>query len=202
MSANPPHQTCTKHRTDGQPCRAIAIPGTDACDNHSGRDKATHRARGQIVLALRKWNADDIPEDPALLALKLMTITSWRQQAYEDEINRVLAESGLQLSEALIGETIIVDKDGSPHVVGEYVRGIVQLEQTERKLAADLAFKVLAANVSERLTRVQEQVGTLVADMVRALFADPELGLTAEQLQRAPVVAARHLRALGPGGAA
>lgn len=155
---------CQKNRSDNQPCQAQAVAGTDACRVHAGRSLAEQRARGQVVVTLRRWGVDDIPEDPGTLLLKLMTVTSWRQAAYEAEIARILDDTGLPLSEALIGDAMVVDKFGEPHKVGEYVRGIVELEQAERKLAADLAMKALAAGVQERLTRVQEQVGQLLME--------------------------------------
>jgi len=194
---------CQKRRSDNEPCGAQAVGGTDACRVHAGRPLAEQKARGQVIVTLREWGADDIPEEPGLLLMKLMTVTEWRRQEYAAEINRVLAEAGLDgnLSDALIGDTVVVDKDGSPHKVGEYVRGIVQLEAQERERAALLAVKVLAANVQERLTRVQEQTASLFLDYVTAIYGDPELGMTAEQVARLPAVAARHLRALGPAAA-
>ena len=189
---------CRKRRSDNEPCQAQAVSGTDACRVHAGRPLAEQKARGQVIVTLREWGADDIPEEPGLLLMKLMTVTEWRRQAYATEINRVLAAAGLDgnLSDALIGDTIVVDKDGEPHKVGEYVRGIVQLEAQERERAALLAVKVLAANVQERLTRVQEQTAALFIDYVTAIYGDPELALTAEQVARVPSVAVRHLRAL------
>lgn len=163
---------CQKHRTDGQPCGGNAINGRDACPAHVGEKLDKAKAKGAIVVALRRWGVDDLPEEPNLLALKLMSVTEWRRQDYEAEMLRIAAESGLPLSEAIVGDSIVIDKDGSPHKVGEYIRGIVDQEFRERKLAADLAFKVLAAGVQERMTRLAEGHAALVADAIRAVLTD------------------------------
>lgn len=121
-----------------------------------------------------------------------------RDRAQQD-LQRIFATGGVS---ALIGHTYAADKDGGVFATGEAIRGLVNLEAQERDRAAGMAAKAIAAGLATRQVELAERQGALVADMVRALFADPELGLSAEQLQHAPVVAARHLRALGPGGAA
>jgi hypothetical protein len=73
--------------------------------------------------------------------------------------------------------------------------------QRERQHLLAVAAAILKAGIDERRVRLAERQGALVADLIRALFADPELGLTAEQAQRAPAVAARHLRQLAGGAA-
>jgi hypothetical protein len=163
---------CSKRRTDGEPCGGQAVAGTDACTAHAGTTLARHKAKGDVVVTLRRWGVDDIPEEPGALLLKLMSVTEWRRQDYEAEIARVVADGQYAtLADALVGESVVVDKNGSPHVVGEYVRGIVQLEQQERKLAAELAIKALAAGVMERLTRVAEQQQELVAEYMHRVLA-------------------------------
>lgn len=121
-----------------------------------------------------------------------------RDRAVQD-LQRIFGAGGVS---TLIGNTYAADKDGGVFATGEAIRGLVNLEAQERDRAAGMAAKAIAAGLATRQVELAERQGALVADMVRALFADPELGLSAEQLQRAPVVAARHLRALGPGGAA
>ena len=164
---------CAAHTKAGNLCDQPAVDGTDLCRIHPGRPLAEHKARGAVVTAIRRWGIDDLPEDPGLLLLKLTSITEWNRQGYEAEIDRIITEGDYRnLSDALVGESVVVDKNGSPHVVGEYVRGIVQLEQAERKLAAELSIKALAANVAERQVRLAEQQGQLVAKAIRLVLAD------------------------------
>lgn len=169
---------CAGHTKAGDLCGGPAVDGTDLCRMHPGIPLSEHKAKGAIVTTIRRWKLDDLPEDPGLLALKLMSVTEWNRQGYEAEIDRILDELDVPLSEALVGDSIVVDKDGSPHKVGEYIRGIVQLEAQERKLAADLAFKVLGANVAERLTRAREQVAELTMAVLAATYRDLGIDLT------------------------
>jgi hypothetical protein len=189
---------CGKHRTDGQPCGAQAVDGTDACIRHAGRPTAEHKARGAIVTEVRRWNVGDVAEDPGTLLLRLMTVSEWNRQAYEAEIDRILTATDLHLSDALVAETLVLDKEGHTHVVGEYIRGIVTLEAQERDRAANLAVKALAAGIAERQVRIAEQQGVLVARVLRdaltALGHDP----TDPNVRQVMVT---HLRALTGGEA-
>lgn len=225
---------CTKRRTDGEPCQAQAVAGTEACTKHAGIPTAQAKARGQVVVELSRWGITDKTLDPGLTLLQLMTQSFYRAQmyaglleeAYEaaerlrgadatgelppsvdsstdrdravQDLQRIFGAGGVS---TLIGNTYAADKDGGVFATGEAIRGLVNLEAQERDRAAGMAAKAIAAGLATRQVELAERQGALVADMVRALFADPELGLSAEQLQHAPVVAARHLRALGPGGA-
>jgi hypothetical protein len=118
-----------------------------------------------------------------------------RDRAAQD-LQRIFATGGVS---ALIGHTYAADKDGGVFATGEAIRGLVTLEAQERDRAAGMAAKAVAAGLATRQVELAERQGALVADLIRALFADPELGLTVEQAARAPQVAARHLRALAGG---
>lgn len=75
---------CTGRRTDGQPCTQHAIRGTDRCANHAGRTKAEQKARGAVVLELRRWGLtgqDDLT-DPGVTLLKLVTQSAQRADFY------------------------------------------------------------------------------------------------------------------------
>lgn len=65
--------------------------------------------------------------------------------------------------------------------------------------AAKLAKTALDAGVQERQVRLHEAQGALVAGLIRAIFADPLLALSATQAAVAPSIAAKHLRALASG---
>lgn len=158
---------CSRNRSNGTPCQAQAITGTDACRVHAGRPLAEQKAKGAVVMEVRRWGLDDRAEDPGLLLLKLMTVTEWNRQAYEAEIDRILSESHTSLSEALVGDTMVVDKDGSPHKVGEYIRGIVQMERQERELAMGIAVKAVAANLADRQLRLAETQAVQVVQVMR-----------------------------------
>jgi hypothetical protein len=65
--------------------------------------------------------------------------------------------------------------------------------------AAKLAKTALDAGVQERQVRLHEAQGALVVGLIRAIFADPQLALSAAQAAVAPSIAARHLRTLASG---
>lgn len=74
---------CTKRRTDGEPCQKRAIAGTDSCEDHCGRPKAEHKARGAVVVELRNWglNHEEL-RDPGQTLLQLMTQSAMRAELY------------------------------------------------------------------------------------------------------------------------
>jgi len=231
---------CSKNRSNGQPCQAQAVTGTDACRVHAGRPLDQQRAKGQVVVELSRWGINDKTLDPGVTLLQLMTQAFYRaklygellEEAYEaaerlqgstgaadamdqvegagpiglpgvdsrndrdraaQDLQRIFATGGVS---ALIGHTYAADKDGGVFATGEAIRGLVQLEAQERDRAAGMAAKAVAAGLATRQVELAERQGALVADLIRALFADPELGLTPQQAAAAPAVAARHLRAL------
>ena len=179
---------CTKRRTDGEPCQGNAISGLDACPAHTGTTLAKAKAKGDLVVEVRRWKVGDEPEEPGPLLMKLMTVAEWKRQAYEAEIDRILASTGLPLSEALVGDSIVVDKDGSPHVVGEYIRGIVQLEQQALETAAGLAIKGIAAGLDERRVRLAESQGARLAESGRAYIAGVIDALGLDATAAAPIM--------------
>lgn len=75
---------CSKRRKDGQPCGAQAVDGTDACQRHAGRAFAEQRAKGAVVLELRRWglNGHDELADPGQTLLKLITQSAARAEHY------------------------------------------------------------------------------------------------------------------------
>lgn len=66
----------------------------------------------------------------------------------------------------------------------------------ERRHLLDVAKAAIALGLAEREVRMAEQHGQLLAAVIRAVLADPELGLSRDQHDRAPVVVRRHLSAV------
>ena len=54
----------------------------------------------------------------------------------------------------------------------------------------------VSCGVSERMVQLAERQADLLAQVVRAIFDDPELGLTPEQRAIAPAVARRQMLAV------
>lgn len=111
-------------------------------------------------------------------------------QAAVSDLERIFGLGGVA---ALVGNTYDAASNGEVYATGEAIRGLAQLEATERDRCATFAAKAIAAGLAERQVRLAEKHGALIADVLRAVLGDPELGLTTEQRKKAPGVARRHL---------
>jgi hypothetical protein len=70
---------------------------------------------------------------------------------------------------------------------------LVSLYAEERDRVARVAKACLDAGVAERTVRAAERWGRELADLLRAIFYDPELQLTDVQRASLPVLLRRHL---------
>ncbi|WP_213451564.1 hypothetical protein [Rhizomonospora bruguierae] len=80
---------CTKRRKDGEPCRAMAIAGMDACRRHVGMAPAAARAKGAVVVEIHRWGLGDTTVDPGEVLLRLVTQSAARVELY----SRLLGEA-------------------------------------------------------------------------------------------------------------
>lgn len=110
--AAPVKGRCTKRRKDGQPCRAQAIAGTDACRRHCGVAPEAQRAKGAVVVELRRWGLGDATVDPAEVMLRLVSQSAARVQLYSSELEaaydaagRLAAANEVEAIELLAPET-------------------------------------------------------------------------------------------------
>ncbi|ADP84413.1 hypothetical protein [Pseudofrankia inefficax] len=74
-------------------------------------------------------------------------------EAARAALRQVLATGGVAV---LVGRTRASDGRGGTVDTGEQIRALAALEQSERKLAADLATKAVAAGIAERQVRLAE----------------------------------------------
>jgi hypothetical protein len=79
------------------------------------------------------------------------------------------------------------------------VHGWLKLLQAERRHLREVCRDALAAGIEERRVQIAEAQAAQIVAVLRAVFADPELGLTAEQSGRLGAVVPRHLRAVRAG---
>ncbi len=205
--------------TDGR-CAALIRKGPDAgmfctkppmiaqtrCGSHGGK------AKQNLAAAARRQQ-----EAAAAVYVARYGVPSaieWHeavQQGLDETYGNVLALRDLvaQLAPAALtwGEQQVVTVGASqfPGVDVTQAAGVapvVTLYGQERDRLHRMAVDAGKLGLEARRQAFTERQATDVVEVFRLVFADPELGLSAEQLLRAPVVAARHLRALGPGGAA
>ena len=97
---------CTKRRTDGEPCQAQAVAGTEACTKHAGIPTAQAKAKGAVVVELSRWGITDKTLDPGITLLQLMTQSFTRAQMYAGLLEEAYdAAERLQAAEAELSNT-------------------------------------------------------------------------------------------------
>jgi hypothetical protein len=137
-----------------------------------------------------RWGLGEVDVDPG------KRCSSWwrnprRAQRYAEELEQRVAEHGLH--DALVGASLVVDANGKTHQVGEYVRGLTQLEAAERDRCASMCTKAITAGLCERQVRLAERQMVLLAEVLRAVSTDPELALSDAQRAALPGVIRTHL---------
>lgn len=184
------HALCGAKKKNGDKCRKFAGEGTDhrgigRCKYHLGNTKA-HRAHAVKQEAQRRANiaasryfgdsfgaAIEVEPHEALL---MMLYVSYGHAAW---LSNVVKD----------GET----PESDQHVY-------VQLFGDERDRVARIAKACLDAGVAERQVQVAEKYGYAIASLLRGLFGDPELALTAEQREVIPSLVRRHLTVMAADG--
>jgi hypothetical protein len=184
---------CSGRRKNGQKCHAPAIRGGTACWRHTPNPKA--RAMAAVRAEVTRWGLGDTTIDPGETLLRLVSQSAARAQRYAAELEDLVVEE-TSLRKALVGDSFTADTEGRLHKVGEYIRGLAQVEAAERDRCAAFAAKAIAAGLAERQVRLAERQGALIADVLRAVMGDPTLGLSEEQRALMPGVIRRHLAAV------
>lgn len=108
-------------------------------------------------------------------------------------------DPGEALAAAVNADQVLRSLQQRVELAGELRAHDLEALRTWMELVSRLSKAVLDARIDERRTQLSERQGQLVADLFRAVFADPLLALTVSQVAIAPSVAARHLRALAGG---
>lgn len=196
---------CAGRRKDGKRCERSPIAGATVCRLH-GADAPQVRSRAIVRAEVAKWGLQDITEDPGEVLLRLVTQSSRRAALYasllEEQYERAAAGEETTTLDSrigvLIGKKFSLTRDGEPVAVEEAIRGLVELELRERELCGSFASKAIAAGLAERQVRIAERMGGAIAEVLRAVLADPVLGLTPAQLAQAPDVFRSHLGLASP----
>lgn len=110
----------------------------------------------------------------------------------EEDVTWGLTESEIQQGADPKTDSYIRTKHGSG------VNVWIQLYQAERTHLVRVCKEAIALGLAERQVELAEQMGKIVADVLRATVADPELDLTPTQQGVALRVVSKHLRALPP----
>lgn len=193
--------SCGLTRRNGEPCKGLAIAGTQRCRMHSGKSGKKAKAQGAVVVELSRWGLTDETVDPAVTLLRLLAQSKRRADLYADLLQKAFdgdpdfpAELGGAGLSALVGHKYGLTRDGDAVAVEEAVRGLAQLEAQERDRCARFAKLALDAGIAERQVRVAEQQGALIAGVLQRVL--DALDLSPEQRRMVAVVAPRELRAV------
>lgn len=176
-----------------RPCSNHAITGGTVCWTHGGR--APHvRARAAVVAEVARWGPGDSKIDPGEVMLRLVSQSFARVTGYSAKLETLVEENGGDLQAAMVGDSLVLDREGREIKVGEYIRGLAKLEAEERDRCATFSAKAIAAGLAERQVRLAEkQVEIMAAALDAALEA---AGVPVAERGPAKLAAARHLRAV------
>lgn len=196
LTAQPPTLCGAATKGSGQPCRRPSGWGTDhvgygACKLHGGSTPTHRRHAVKLMLAHEITSLgqqlDITPEEAILQQV--------REAAGNVALYRQLV-STFKLEEG--GVWVRTESKAKPAEAERHIA--VALYDQERDRLARLAKLAIDAGIAERLVRVAEAQGELLAQVVQRALDDPEWGLSAEVRERGRQVFARHMNALEVGG--
>lgn len=182
----------TKGRKRTRPCKNDAIHGGDVCRAHGGAAPQV-KARAAVRAEVMAWGLGDTHIDPGEILLRLVSQSAARVARYSRELEQLVDKHGGSLETALIGDSMMLTNSGDTVKVGEYIRGLAELEARERDRCANFAAKAVAAGLAERQVRLAEQQAALIVSTIDAVLE--QLQLTVEQRATVPAIAERVLRA-------
>jgi hypothetical protein len=169
---------CGAKKKNGDSCRAFAgqgteHPGVGRCKYHLGGTK-THRTHAVRQEAQRRSIefGQSLPVEPTEALLGVLHLSAGHLSWVREEL---AATDDKRSFDAQV---------------------LLRLFNDERDRVARIAKAALDAGVQERHIKLAERYGELIATVLRAIFYDPELALTAAQRDRLPDLLRRHLSGL------
>ena len=165
-------------------------PGTGKCRFHAGLTKQSNiKAQRENLLEKAKVNemiyGTPVEEiDPGAAVLQELARTAGHVQWLYEKMQEVETEYG---QDAALQQST---KMGRTPAVW------IDLYYRERQHLLTVAKTAASMGIQERQIRMAEEQGRLLADVIRAFMNDPDLGLSPEQMVRAPELMRRHLAAI------
>ncbi len=189
---NPFGEKCGARKTDGSGglCRNDAGYGTDhpgvgSCKHHGGSTEAGKK-RAATLLAQRvvggyHGEIDIEPHDGIL----------WCVRMAAGEIQHINEHAALAAADQ--------EADDPQHFASRKLQALMMERAKAMDRLAKYSKAALDANVAQRQVEIAEGYGTILAQLLGAVFKD--LDLTAAQWRAAPLIAERHLMMLERGPA-
>jgi hypothetical protein len=190
-----------KATSTGDRCKRYRSPGTTVCVKHgAGAPQVRRKAAERVKLeaAARAAATFGLPREVA------------PDQALLEEIARTAGHIDWLggIIEALDPKAVVWGTSKTEDVGASEFTGVntteqaavnvwVELYQRERTHLVVVCKAAISAGIEERRVKLAEQHGALLADVLRSVFADPELGMSDEQRRAAPDVIRRHLAVVG-----
>jgi len=180
-----------------EPCHCYPINGTTSCRMHGRGSQVKAAAARKVKMAKAELVVDtyglprDVPADVALI--EEIARTNGHVHWLGGIVARLQQDDltwGTTSHEQGVGAEGPIDK--TTHTAN--VNTWLSLYQAERTHLVKVCKEAIHAGIAEREVRLAEQQGQMVAQLLRSVFADPELGLTPVQALAARKVASRHLR--------
>lgn len=198
----------------GEPCGANVIKGTTGCRRHAGKRPEKAKAEGAVVTELRRWGLTSQADlvDPGQTLLKLVTQSAARADLYGSllgeafdaaerlraaeeapqsdllatetarmDLERVLNAGGVG---ALIGHTYAGTQTSGVIATGEKIRGLAELEAQERDRCAGFAATAIKAGLAERMVRLAEQQGAMLATILVGALEDLGVAVGEERVRQ------------------
>lgn len=170
---------CGARKKNGELCRAFSGQGTDhpgigKCKFHGG---STRNHRTHAIVERAKTRAARLGEsyemEPVEALLWMVNLSAGQVHYLGEELAAI---DGPRTS----GESLIFQR----------------LWNEERDRLARISKAALDAGVTERAITLAERTGAAIADVLRAVFHDPELRLSGKQQAQLPDLLRRHLVAV------
>lgn len=186
---------CTATSRKGKRCRMPAIRGGTVCRMHGGSAPQV-RAAANRRLALNTYINAHPQVDPHTTLLEEVRRTAGHVRALEAIL------SDLNDEQLVWGQTREVHApDGTTRTLQAARNLWLELYQGERAHLLRACHTAVSCGVEQKRVEMEQQHGQLLADVIRRVLDDPQLGLDAGRRHAARRVAARHLRALESGNA-
>lgn len=131
--------------------------------------------------------------DPADALLEEVCRTAGHVAWLEQQV-RALSPEELVWGVAEVAEKHATEFEGTDTTRKAAPNVWVLLYREERKHLVDVCATALKVGIEERRVRLAESQGAIIADVIRKVLEDPELGLDQKQREVGRGVASRHLR--------
>ena len=181
-----PHERCTGHKRNGEPCGNWPIDGHDKCRMHAGvkAEQVKQRVSAQRSVATYGLPLEVDPHDALLAEVH-------RTAGHVQWLGQVIAD----LDQGALNWGMTREKDGGDDrgTTWEAAPPVwVKLYQDERAHLVRVAKAAIDAGIDERRVRLAEEQGQVIVQVLKATLQDIGVDVTPEVAE----TVGRHLRAV------